>query len=135
MTIYTEEIDSFSSLEIARSFAMYTGFPVAINISVALSAKQVRFCKIYVIPIGELQFIPVGGIMTIKTPSITFSMVKFDAGMFVLKFPFFCIDLYTCMTVAAGEYTLGQWWSGNGIFIMMRCRSGDDGTDYYKQHQ
>ena len=39
MTIYAEEIDSFSSLEIAGSFAMYTGFPVAINISVALSAK------------------------------------------------------------------------------------------------
>jgi len=135
MTIYTEEIDSFSSLEIAGSFAMYAGFPVAINIAVALSAKQVRFCKIYIIPIGKLQFIPVGGIMAIKTPSLTFSMMKLYVGMFVLKFPFFCINLHTCVTVAAGEYPRGQGRSRNGIFIMARCRNGDAGSDYYKQHQ
>jgi hypothetical protein len=107
VTIYAKEIDPFPALEIADPFPVDTNFPVTIDIAVALSAKQVRLRKRDRVPIGKLQFIPVCGIVTIQTPSIVFSMVQFDVGMFVLKFPSFGIDLHPRMTVAAGKYPSG----------------------------
>ena len=106
VTINAKEIDSFPAFEIADSFPVDADFPVSINIAVALSAKQVRLRKRDRVPIGKLQFIPVGRIVAIKTPAIIFSMVQFDVGMLVLEFPSFCIDLQPRMTVAAGKYPL-----------------------------
>jgi hypothetical protein len=120
VTIYTKEIDPFPSLEIADPLAVDTDFPVTIDIAVALSAKQVRLRKLDRVPIGKLQFIPVCGIVTIQTPSIVFSMVQFDVGMFVLEFPSFGIDIHPGVTVAAGKYPVGERRRGNRIFIMVR---------------
>jgi hypothetical protein len=121
VTIYAKEIDPFPSFEIADPFAVDTDFPVTIDISVALPAKQVRLRKRDRVPIGKLQFIPVCRIMTIQTPSLVFCMVQFDVGMFVLEFPSFRIDLHPRMAVAAGKYPLGKRRLGNRIFIMGRC--------------
>jgi hypothetical protein len=130
VTIYAKEIDPFPALEIADPFAVDTNFPVTIDIAVALSAKQVRLRKRDRVPIGKLQFISVCGIVTIQTPSLVFSMVQFDVGMFVLEFPSFCVDLHPRVTVAAGKYPLGKRRRGNRIFIMVRCKrrhaKGDD---------
>jgi hypothetical protein len=124
VTIYAKEIEPFPSLEIADPFSVDADFPVTIDIAVALSAKQVRLRKRNRVPIDKLQFIPVGRIVTIQTPAIVFRMAQFDVGMFVPEFPSFCIDLHPRMTVAAGEYPLGQRRRGNGIFIMVRCERG-----------
>jgi hypothetical protein len=121
VAIYAKEIDPFPSLEIADPFAVDSDFPVTIDISVALSAKQVRLRKRDRVPIGKLQLIPVGWIVTIQTPTLVFCMVQFDVGMFVLEFPSFRIDLHPRMTVAAGEYPLGERGRGNRIFIVVRC--------------
>jgi hypothetical protein len=121
VTIYAKEIDPFPSLEIADPFAVDTDFPVPIDIAVALSAKQVRLRKLYRVPIGKLQSIPVFRIVTIETPAIVFGMVQFDVGMLVLKFPSFRVDFHPRMAVAARKYPLGQRRRGNGIFIMVRC--------------
>jgi hypothetical protein len=104
VTINTKEIYSFPAFEIADSFPVDADFPVTINIAVALSAKQVRLRKGDRVPIGKLQFIPVCGIVTIKTPAIIFGMMQLDVGMLVLEFSLFCIDLQPRMTVAAGKY-------------------------------
>ena len=106
VTIYAKEIDPFPSLEIADPFAVDANFPVTIDIAVALSAKQIGLRKFDRVPIGKLQFIPVGRIVAIKTPAIVFSMVQFDVGMLVTEFPSYCIDLQPRMTVATGKYPL-----------------------------
>jgi hypothetical protein len=54
VTIYAKEIDPFPSLEIADPFTVDTNFPVAIDITVALSAKQVGLRKLDRVPIGQL---------------------------------------------------------------------------------
>jgi hypothetical protein len=121
VTIHTKEINPFPPFEISDPFAVDANFPVAIDIAVALSAEQVGLRKLDGVPIGKLQFIPVGWIVTIKTPAVFFSMVQFDVGMLILEFSSFCIDIHSRMTIAAGEYLGGQRRHGNRIFIMMRC--------------
>jgi hypothetical protein len=61
-----------------------SSFPVAVDISVALTAKPVRFSEIDDFPIGKFQFITISGVMTIKAPSFFFRMMQFDGGMLVL---------------------------------------------------
>jgi hypothetical protein len=107
VTIYAKKIYPLPSLEIADPFAVDTNFPVAIDIAMALSAKQIGLRELDRVPVGQLQFIPVGRIVTIKTPAVVFSMVQFDVGMFVLEFSSFCIDFHPRMTVTAGKYLGG----------------------------
>ena len=124
MAINTEKISPLPPLEVADPLAVNAGLPVSIDITVALTAKSVRFGKIDGFTIGKFQFIPIIAAVTIKAPSFLFRMVQFDGGMLILQLSLFCIHRQPCMAVTAGEYPLGEGRRSDRKFIVLRCRNG-----------
>jgi len=57
------------------------GPPVAVYISVTLTAKPVRFGKIDELAVGEPQFVTVAGMVAVEAPSFFFRMTQLDGGM------------------------------------------------------
>jgi len=138
VTIDAKEIGPFPPLEKADSFPVNPGLPVAVDIPMALPAKPVGFGEIHGLAVGKLQFVAIAGAVTIETPSFLFRMPQFDGGMFVLQFPFLGVDFKPGVTIAAGKDSLGEGRRGNGIVIMLSCRSRETESDcderYKKQY-
>jgi hypothetical protein len=53
--------------------------------------------EIHVVAVCQLQFIPVLRVMTVKTPSHAFRMVKFNICMLFLEFSSLGVYIHACM--------------------------------------
>lgn len=83
VTTYTEEVGPFPALKIADSFSMNTGLPVAVDVSVALTAEPIRFGEIDGFPSDQLQLVAVASIVAIKAPPFLLGVMQFDGRMLV----------------------------------------------------
>jgi hypothetical protein len=135
MAIYAKEISPLPTPEIADSLAVDAGFPVAIYIAVALTAKEIRFGKTDGVAAGKFQLIPVLRMVTVQAPSFLFRVTQFYIGVLVLQFPLTSVYRKTRMAVTAGKYPRGKGGRGNRVFLMVRGGNRGAESDEHQQNQ
>ena len=136
MRVVTVGAEIVSSLprahKVSRSFPMNTRSPISVLRPMTFTTESIAFGEVYHLPIEQSQFIPIFCIVTVKTPSHRFSMVKFDIHMLLFQDSLFSIHFHGSMAVATGEHSLCQRRWRNRKLLLSPHHNGDKGNSKQK---
>ena len=101
VAIGTEEV-ALVPVPITAPAAVHSSSPVPVFLPMTLSTEPIGFLEGNRIPAGQVELIPVLGIVAVQTPPVFLVMLKHDFGMEARQLPSFGVYREHPMAVGTG---------------------------------